>query len=145
MPGVGKTTYAKELEKDLGAKHFSLDEMVYKEYGNKYEDGLDIREYAVKYSALKEITERLRNKQVTLLDYGFFKKAERDWYRQLASDHDVESEVHFVTADYDTQLERVLKRNQTVGNIHYIDKEILDFLITLFEKPTDEDVVIVQT
>ena len=123
MPGVGKTTYAKELEKDLGAKHFSLDEMVYKEYGNKYEDGLDIREYAVKYSALKEITERLRNKQVTLLDYGFFKKAERDWY----------------------QLERVLKRNQTVGNIHYIDKEILDFLITLFEKPTDEDVVIVQT
>jgi len=99
----------------------------------------------VKYSALKEITERLRNKQVTLLDYGFFKKAERDWYRQLASDHDVESEVHFVTADYDTQLERVLKRNQTVGNIHYIDKEILDFLITLFEKPTDEDVVIVQT
>lgn len=145
MPGVGKTTYARKLEIKTGARRFSLDEMVDEHYGDKHECDLGIREYAVKYQYLEEIEEALRKGDSVILDYGFFKNKERQRYRLLAKDYGTSSEIHFVTTDYDTQLGRVLERNKELDNIHHIDKELLDFLITLFEVPTDDDLITIET
>ncbi len=144
MPGVGKTTYAKKLESENKFKRLSLDEMVSEKYSGQKCD-LGIKEYAAKYEAIQDIISVIKDGESVILDYGFFKQKERDFYRSLAKDYGIKSEVHFVKTDYDTQLSRVLARNAEEDNIHHIDKEILDFLITLFEVPSDEDVVVIET
>lgn len=144
-PGSGKTTYAKELEQHTSAARFSLDNLVDEQYGDQHGCELGIREYAVKYQTLQKLIELLRNGQDAILDYGFFKDAERQWYRTLASDYNQESQVHYVTTPYKTQLERVLQRNNEEDNVHHIDQDILDHLLTLYEVPTDEDVITIET
>ncbi len=145
MPGVGKTTYAKKIEQETGAVRFTLDNWVHQTYGDEHHIDLGIREHAVKYQVLERIEELLRAGKSVILDYGFFKEAERRRYRLLAQDYKTNSEVHFVTTSYDNQLERVLTRNNEPGNVHHIDKDILDSLIMLFEKPQDRDVVTINT
>ena len=139
LPGAGKTTYAKDLSMRTGAKIFSLDELVHKKYGDMHGCELAVRECAVKYEILPEIEELLRNGQSVILDFGFYKKQERDRYHKLAELFSVQSEIHYITASYQTLLERVIKRNNTEDNIHYIDKEILDVLIARFEEPDDSE------
>lgn len=144
-PGSGKTTYAKKIAGDLQAPVFSLDNLVDEYYGDQHGCDLGVREYAVKYETLKKITELLRAERDVILDYGFFKEAERQWYRLLASDYGQDSQVHYVTTAYDTQLQRVLQRNEEPDNIHHIDKTILDELLTFFEIPQDDDLVTIET
>lgn len=135
LPGAGKTTYAKSLAKDKNAKLFSLDTLMNEKYSDMHECDLGIREYATKYDLLPQIEELLESEQSVILDFGFYKRSERERYRKLAKLYSVESETHFVTAKYKTLLERVTKRNSEDSNVHHIDKEILDVLIERFEEP----------
>ncbi len=141
LPGAGKTTYARKLAEQENATLFVLDEMVHERYGNRHDVELGFREKTVKYDALPKIIDLLQSGKSVILDYGFFKTEERSRYKKLAEILGVEFELHYVRAPYDTLLERVLKRNKEDGNIHYIDKEILDVLIEQFEEPEDDEFV----
>ena len=144
-PGTGKTTYAKKLSKENDAVLYSLDDQMHERYGENHECDLSIREYATKYELLLTVIDHVKAGKNVILDYGFFKNKERKWYRELAARFGVGSELHFVTTEYDVQLGRVLKRNKEEKNVHEIDKEILDYLLTLFEVPEDEDLITVRT
>ena len=139
LPGAGQTTYAKELAEQQGAELFSLDDLLNEKYGNMHGCELQVREWAVKYEILPEIEELLQSGKAVILDFGFYKKAERDRYRKLAKLHSVPSETHYVTAKYETLLKRVTQRNKSEDNVHHIDKEILDTLISRFEEPKGDE------
>ncbi len=141
LPGAGKTTYARKLAEQESAALFILDEMVHEQYGNRHDVELGFREKTVKYDALPQIIDLLQSGKSVILDYGFFKSEERSRYKKLAEILGVEFELHYIKAPYDTLLERVLKRNKEEGNIHHIDKEILDALIKQFEEPEDDEFV----
>lgn len=145
MPGVGKTTYSKKLVEEKGAVRLSLDEQTEKLFGDQDACDWGTRERATKYNLLMDVKGLVDKNVSVILDYGFFKDHERKWYRELATAFGTESEIHFITTDYDTQLNRVLKRNNEVGNIHDIDKGLLDKLITQFEVPKDSDLIVVDT
>lgn len=71
--------------------------------------------------------------------FGFYKKAERERYRKLAKLYSTESKTYYVTAKHETLLERVMKRNSEDNNVHRVDKEILDVLISRFEEPQNDE------
>ena len=146
VPGSGKTTYARKLAKEnKDMIVFSLDEEMHKRYGDKHECELGIREYATKYDLFFDCFDRLYKGTSVILDYGFFKDAERMRYIALAERFGFRSEIHYVTAPYEVLLDRVMQRNKEVDNIHYIDKDILDALIKQFEIPRGERVVVINT
>ena len=81
--GSGKTTYAKQLEKN-GFVRLSIDEEMWRVYGQR---GLDFPEN--QYEALSQKTEiALREKMIALinegrdivLDFSFWNKKDRDTY-----------------------------------------------------------------
>lgn len=139
LPGAGKTTYAQKLSEQTGAEVFSLDNLVDEKYGDMHKCELGVREFAVKYEILPEIEGLLQSDKSVILDFGFYKKSERDRYRKLAELLTTESETHHVTAKYETLLARVEKRNEEDDNVHHIDKEILDVLISRFEEPQNDE------
>ena len=139
LPGSGKTTYANGLAKETGAKIFSLDTEMHKRYGEDHHIDLEIREKATKYDLLQEMEQMLLNGTSIIADFGFYKEAERKRYLRFAKQLGVYGKVVFVTAPYETLLQRVEERNKITDNIHHIDKEILDALIERYEEPTESE------
>lgn len=144
LPGSGKTTYAQKFAKDYNARLFSLDSEMHKRYGEDHHVDLGTREQMTKDELLPKIESLLTTGTSVILDYGFYKETERQKYKKLAERIGVQSKVLYFTASYDVLLERVQKRNMEENNIHYIDKQILDTLIEMFEVPK-EDVEKIQT
>ena len=145
LPGTGKTTLAGKMSRDTGAVVFSLDEIVAAKYEAASKCDLKIRQAAGKYEVLSEITSALLMNRSVILDYGFFKKSERERYRQLAYMCGVECKLIYVVADVDRCIERVMRRNKKADNIHYIDESIFRTLCNEFETPSGESEVIVDT
>jgi predicted kinase len=81
LPGAGKTTLAKRLER-AGARCFVLDELVAAASGEKSEDDLSQQ---VAERAWEGIGEALRAGRDVVLDWGFDSRQERDETRARAS------------------------------------------------------------
>ena len=100
--GVGKTTYAIQLEQERGAVRFTLDEWIVFFYGQDPPEEC-FEDYHV-----------LRSGQDGILDFGFWSRASRDDAREKARSIGSTSLLHCVTCADDVLKARVLARTQTM-------------------------------
>src|SRR6266536_696019 len=90
LTGSGKTTYAEKLIAQ-GFVKLSLDEAVYAKCeragvdypAEKYPE----YEAVAKKELQAKLVELLKNGQSVVLDYGFWKRAERDFYKRLVEEN----------------------------------------------------------
>jgi predicted kinase len=145
--GSGKTTFAKQLEKDLPAVRFTPDEWMYRLYGEN-----PPIEYFSQYVAriedqIWDVAEKiLLNGGNVILDIGFWGREQRDLYRKRATEIGVPYVFYKMDVDFETCKARVLKRTEEkqVGQL-FIDENAINEFRSRFEPMgDDEDYILIK-
>ncbi len=142
LGGSGKSTYAQKLAEE-GLQKFSLDEFVYSRYGRAIVDYPE-QEYLRHYKIAKveldnKLVELLKQGQSAVLDYGFWRRASRDSYKQLIEKHDSDWRLIYLKASPDVLMRRLRERNKrTDANAFPVTEEMLRNFIARFEEPYRE-------
>lgn len=140
LPGSGKTTYAKKIEMNTQCVRLSLDERLISRYGKSFEAS-KYREYErnVEDELKKELKDAISNGVNVILDYGFWKKAKREEYRQIISQLNAEAETIYFKTDIRILKKRLKVRNLNKSDIdQYVSYDMLDNFAAEFEEPINE-------
>jgi predicted kinase len=110
--GAGKTTFARQLERDIPAIRFSHDEWMVRLYG----DDPPIEQFAVFYWRIHEQVEEIWLRCLELgldvvLDFGFWTRQERDATRAKIIALGAEARLYRLTCPEDEAWRRIEKRN----------------------------------
>jgi predicted kinase len=143
LPGSGKTMHAKNLEK-FGALRLTLDEQLFERFGREYVDHEENQQ-----ETKEKLKEVLRGKiaagQSVILDFGFWKKTDRDEYKKLIEDNGGQWRLLYFKAGRNVLMERLASRNiNDRSNNHVIDEKLLDKFSGEFEAPTNEGETVIE-
>ena len=141
LPGVGKTTLAKELEQKHSTVRLTPDEWIHqllKDVTDKTElDRLRIPIENVQW----ELAAKLLSLGINvILDWGFWSRAQRADYRLQAEAIGARVELHFFDVGRDQIWERLSKRNADLPPQTFTVSEAeLDRWIPWYEPPLAEE------
>ncbi len=141
--GSGKTTYAKQKEKE-GYIRLSIDEEMWNIYGQK---GVDYPEE--QYDELSDKVEHiLRQKMISLIkdeqnvvvDFSFWNKDNRNLYKNIIENTGGAVELVYMKASIELLWNRLQKRNLSLhaNSPFIITDEILEHHYNEFQEPKDE-------
>jgi predicted kinase len=137
LPGSGKTTLAKTIERDRGALRLSPDEWMARIVGDGYDADRRVSVQKVQW----EIAQRVLTRGVdVVLEFGFFHRKERDHYRAAGAALGAEVRVCFLDAPRDELLRRLAERNANLPpDTFAVSEQHLDLCYTWFEPPTPDE------
>jgi predicted kinase len=136
LPGAGKTTLAKELEKKHGALRFSADEWLWRIVGRNDE---------AKRQEIETIQRELADKLLlggvdVVLESGFWKREEREYLRKHANELGARSKLYYLDVRKEELWKRLEKRNQNLPlHTFPITREELERWVEQFEPPTEDE------
>ena len=139
LPGAGKTTLAKQLERDRPVLRLTPDEWMARVVG----DGFDEKKRAAVEALLWEIAARaLRLGLDVALDFGFWSRSEREDFRARAAALGAHTKVLFVDAPDEELLRRLARRNgNSEPDTFEVSANQLRGYSELFERPTPDELV----
>lgn len=138
---AGKTTFARRLSVETGAILLSDDEW----YLHLYTDGtptehLDDVLYRRLRSQLDELWPQLLTRGVdVVLDFGFWRRADRDRARALATKASAAPVLYNVVCDEKTARRRLAERNADPAGSFLLQGAAYDHLRTKFEDLGDDE------
>ena len=141
LPGAGKTTRARELERQYHAVRLTPDEWITGVLGPdpSYEALRAARDPAE--SLLWALAARLLALGIdVILDFGFWSREEREHFRDRAAALGAGSQVHFVDAEPEVLLDRLAtrRRDRPVNTFVVSDAELADWA-AVFQPPTADE------
>ncbi|WP_431245861.1 AAA family ATPase [Leifsonia xyli] len=132
LPGSGKTTAARERERETGAIRFSTDEWM-ADLGVDYFDPLRDRIQARLDRLWREL---LEHGQSVILEDGTWTRRERDEIRRFAGRVGAVTELHCFDLPIEELWRRLEARNARPGRgVVPITRELLDASVRRFERP----------
>ena len=144
----GKSTYARKLKDELGGVILSIDELMLDILGGETGDKHDEFVMRTQKYLYKKSAEIVSAGTDVILDWGFWKKSERDFAREFYRKHSIICEFHYITVDDDEWKRCIEKRNAEVQNgrsdAYFIDDGLAAKFEELFEvpAPTEMDILI---
>jgi predicted kinase len=140
LPGAGKTTYAKALQRQ-GVVRLSVDELVIARHGRLGKDYPEEEHLALLSPITDEVQQQLvelvQQGRSVVLDHGLGNKAERDAYKRLVTNHGGRWRlVHFPVER--TELLRRLAIRDNEAESGLISPETLDWIAEHSEEPVGE-------
>ena len=141
LPGSGKTTLAKRLERERDALRLTPDEWIARLYGPKLTppalDWCRDPGEAIQW----ELAERaLRLGVNVILDFGFWSRSEREEFRARAAALGAGSEVHFLDVPRAELSSRIAARNvEPPPGAFRVTEVQLDAWWKVFEPPTEDE------
>ncbi len=142
LPGSGKTTEAKRLEREYRALRLTPDEWQYFLFGHDISDPEHDERHTKIEELMWEIAEKVLKSGVdVILDFGFWSKSERDEFRRKAASVGASSRIHYMDVPLDVIWERLADRNRTAGEnaVFFVGKEELEAWSRMFEPPSEEE------
>jgi predicted kinase len=144
LPGAGKTTVARRLEREQRAVRFTLDEWMLALFDlTPYE-----AEYAARADRVKELIWRTAERVLALghdvvLDWSQWSRAAREAARRRAEALGADVLLHYVDVPLAIAEERISERNaNATGGVHRIDLDDLRrFASELFEAPRPDELI----
>lgn len=137
LPGSGKSTFAKVLEKETGALRFSPDERIIELGGDGFDTEQRIEVEAAQWEAAKAA---LREGCDVILENGFWERDARDHLRVEARALGAATTLHYLHADIEELKRRLAARNANPPPGSFVlDPDMLDRWVTLFEVPTEDE------
>ena len=150
LGGSGKSTYAQKLV-DSGLEKLSLDEYVYSLYGREIvnlPENVYLKHYrTAKVELDKKLVSIIQQKQSIVLDYGFWRRRSRDYYKRLIEANGGEWKLIYLKASPEVLMIRLRARNnRTDANAFPVTEDMLLSYIERFEEPDNEgETIILQT
>jgi len=145
LPGSGKTTLAKSLEKETPALRLTPDEWMTPLYGASIcEPGTLVR-WSNAHDRVENVQWQIAARALTLgvnvvLDFGVWAREEREDFRTRAAALGARSELIFLDAPLDILKERVKARNEVPEQRAYpISEAHLEEWWTIFQPPTKDE------
>ncbi|MFI6165042.1 AAA family ATPase [Micromonospora haikouensis] len=140
LPGSGKSTYARTLERD-GVLRLSVDEQMMTRHGRLGKDypteqHLDLLGPVVD-AVRRQLITAVKSGRTVVLDHGLGRRSERDEYKQLVTSLGATWRLLHFQVERDELLRRLAVRNESPG-YGVIDPEVLDWIATASEEPHDE-------
>ncbi len=137
LPGSGKTTLARRLERDLPALRLAPDEWMARIVGDGYDEAKRAAVEAVQW----EIAARALGLGVdVILENGFWSRRERDDFRARAAALGADTKLHFLDVPRDELLRRLALRNAAVPpDAFRVNEAQLDLWSRSFEPPTPDE------
>jgi hypothetical protein len=132
--GAGKTTFARRLEREVGAVRFTPDEWMSRLFGEDPPAAI----FQDKAAAILEVMEPLWLRCLALgvdvvLDFGFWTRSERDRARRLAGEAAANTVIYSMECEDQEALRRVCARNAENAHGLYIAPETFALLKARFE------------
>ena len=130
--GFGKTTIAKQLEKETSGICLNHDEIMVEKYGRNPDD------FQQKYEIVDEYIKKQTKKHIcngidVILDYGFWTHDLRQKYYNWAKSITDDVVFHITECDLDIAKQRVLNRTQNDKNSLIIDENTFDLCLKTYE------------
>ena len=142
LPGSGKTTLAKRIEREREALRLTPDEWIARLYGQRLTPpALDWCRDPVE-TLQWEVAERaLRLGVNVVLDFGFWSRAERAEFRARAAALGADSEVHFLDVPRAELAARLAERAGAAPppDTFHVTEPQLDAWWKVFEPPTADE------
>lgn len=141
LPCAGKTTLARQLERDLPALRLNTDEYHIQLFGQDAEDP----EHDVRHTRIEAVLWNIASRALELgtnviLDFGFWAREEREHYRARAKRLGASSEVHFLDVPEDELLRRLAIRNAEQSETSfYIPEDMMKPWFAIFQRPTPDE------
>jgi predicted kinase len=137
LPGSGKTTLARQLERELPALRLTPDEWMARIVGSGYSEA----QRAAVESVQWDIAARALSLGVdVILENGFWSRSERDDFRARATAVGAGTKVHFLDVPRDELLRRLALRNAALpADTFHITDEQLDLWLSWFEPPVPDE------
>lgn len=137
LPGSGKTTLAKRLERERPALRLTADEWMTRIAG----DGNDGAKRAAVEEVQWEIAQQVLSLGVdVILESGFWARSERDEFRARATALGADTKLYYLDVPLDELKRRLTLRNAALPpdtfHVHVAD---LDSWAKGFEPPTQEE------
>jgi predicted kinase len=141
LPCAGKTTRARELEREHAAVRLTPDEWLVRLLGR--DASLDVLRAARDpiESLMWELAERLLALGVdVVVDFGVWSRVERETFRARAARVGARSVLHYLDVPADVLVARLAERNERLppGTFH-IDPALLREWAKVFEPPTADE------
>ncbi len=135
--GFGKTTKAKELEKEYSAIRFTHDEIMQKRYG-RTPDNFEEKYKKVDEFICKEAEKAILQGKDVIMDYGFWTREQREKYYKWGKDLTPNVIFYAIRCDMDEAKKRVIERTKHNKEELYIDENCFNELSKQYE-PIGED------
>ena len=127
--GAGKTTLARELEQRHRAVRFTPDEWLARLYGEDPPAAIFQEKAAAILDLLEPVWTRCLSLGVdVVLDYGFWRRADRDRVRSLVQACGGQAILYDVFCPDAEARRRVARRNEAAGRSLYITPQTFDLL-----------------
>lgn len=136
--GFGKTTLSKKLAKKYNAKHFAVDQVMFKKYGRNPKDFNRAYQECDDY-IWKETARLVRAGQDVILDYGFWDKDTRKKVQEKALKLTPNVLWHQLICDINVAKQRVLKRTRENPNELFIDENCFNDRFSRYQPITDDE------
>jgi predicted kinase len=141
LPGSGKTRLARELESELAAVRFDVDEWMISLHGRD----IPREELHARLGPLKDLMWKVGRRIVVLggnvvLDFGFWKRSERLEFGERVRQAGGEPVIYLLDVPTELLLERLERRNAELPPGTYeVTPEMLRMFAGWFEAPTKEE------
>jgi predicted kinase len=141
LPCAGKTTLAKQLERQVQALRLSPDEWQTRLFGQD----LDHPRHDWRHDSIEDLLWNVAAKVLghnvdVILDFGFWKQIEREDYRARAATLGAGTVIHYLHVPEKVLLRRLDIRNDLMPDgTAYIPPDLLRDWIKLMEPPNEEE------
>lgn len=140
LPCSGKTTLAKQLERERSALRLTPDEWQVRLFGQDANEP----DHDARHSACEDLLWGVAARALELgtnviLDYGFWAREEREDYRLRAKRLAASSEVHFLDVPEEELLRRLAIRNSEPNESFHISPESMNSWFRSFQAPEPEE------
>jgi predicted kinase len=138
--GAGKTTFARQLERELPAIRFSQDEWMAHLYGNDP----PVDEFPIFFRRISELIARLWPRCLELgadvvLDLNFWSREERDEARAMASALGANTTLYRLACTEEEAWRRIEHRNRHLDGSLFISRNTFEVLKARFEPLGDDE------
>ncbi|MGA8658641.1 MAG: ATP-binding protein [Chthoniobacterales bacterium] len=141
LPCSGKTTKAKILEKEYNALLLTTDKWHIKLFGNDTMEKDHDKNHENVEEILWEIGKRVLALGIdVILDFGFWGKAERMYFKKQSKELGVNFKIHFMDVPKEELYKRLDERNKELPEgVFEIPKEKMDEYIKIFQPVEQEE------
>ncbi len=138
----GKSTYARRLQEESGAVILSIDELMLALFPEGAGEKHDTYVQRTEAYLLARSLDILRTGTDVILDWGLWRREQRERLRRFYAENGIENEIHYLKISDGEWDRRIRKRNadkKEEAASYYVDEGLLRKFKELFEAPSEDE------